>query len=61
MKKLPVILSATTMMACGEDLGMVPDCVPSVMDQLQILSLEIQRMPKVERVSFTKLNRLPYL
>ena len=35
------------MMACGEDLGMVPDCVPSVMDQLQILSLEIQRMPKV--------------
>lgn len=61
MKKLPVILSATTMMACGEDLGMVPDCVPSVMDQLQILSLEIQRMPKVERVSFTDLNRLPYL
>lgn len=61
MKKLPVILSATTMMACGEDLGMVPDCVPSVMGQLQILSLEIQRMPKVERVSFTDLNRLPYL
>ncbi len=61
MKKLPVILSATTMMACGEDLGMVPDCVPSVMDQLQILSLEIQRMPKVELVTFTDLNRLPYL
>jgi 4-alpha-glucanotransferase len=61
MKKLPVILSATTMMACGEDLGMVPDCVPSVMDQLQILSLEIQRMPKVELVPFTDLNRLPYL
>ncbi len=61
MKKLPAIISATSMLACGEDLGMVPDCVPSVMDELQILSLEIERMPKSARVSFTNLEQLPYL
>lgn len=46
MKKLPALKAATNMLVCGEDLGMVPDCVPDVMKQLGILSLEIQRMPK---------------
>ena len=46
MKKLPILTQSTSMLVCGEDLGMVPDCVPWVMEQLQILSLEIQRMPK---------------
>jgi 4-alpha-glucanotransferase len=46
MKKLPALKSSTNMLVCGEDLGMVPDCVPDVMKQLGILSLEIQRMPK---------------
>lgn len=61
LKKLPPLISATSMMACGEDLGMVPACVPSVMHELQILSLEIQRMPKAPHVLFSDLNRLPYL
>ena len=34
------------MLTCGEDLGMIPDSVPETMHELQILSLEIQRMPK---------------
>jgi 4-alpha-glucanotransferase len=46
MRKLPVLLQATPMLACGEDLGMIPSCVPDVMRYLRILSLEIQRMPK---------------
>ena len=46
MKKLPMLTQCTAMLACGEDLGMVPECVPWVMGQLQILSLEIERMPK---------------
>jgi 4-alpha-glucanotransferase len=46
MKKLPALKAATNMLVCGEDLGMVPACVPDVMKQLGILSLEIQRMPK---------------
>lgn len=45
MEKLPVILNATDMLICGEDLGMVPDCVPEVMDELAIVALKVQRMP----------------
>ncbi|MFA7492143.1 MAG: 4-alpha-glucanotransferase [Proteiniphilum sp.] len=61
MKKLPPLISSTEMMVCAEDLGMVPDCVPSVMHELQMLSLEIERMPKDPYVTFTNLQRLPYL
>jgi 4-alpha-glucanotransferase len=46
LKKLPALKAATNMLVCGEDLGMVPTCVPDVMSRLGILSLEIQRMPK---------------
>ena len=60
MKKLPTLISSTSMLVCGEDLGMVPDCVPSVMHELQMLSLEIQRMPKNPMVMFTDLQTLPY-
>jgi len=45
MEKLPVILNATDMLICGEDLGLVPDCVPQVMDRLGITALKVQRMP----------------
>lgn len=61
MKKLPELISSTSMMVCGEDLGMVPECVPSVMSELQILSLEIQRMPKESHDRFSDLDNLPYL
>lgn len=61
MKKLPVLLQSTPMLVCGEDLGMVPGCVPWVMNQLQILSLEIQRMPKMPGIEFGKLESYPYL
>ena len=45
MEKLPMILNATEMLICGEDLGLVPDCVPVVMDELAIIALKVQRMP----------------
>ncbi|MDO5615184.1 MAG: 4-alpha-glucanotransferase, partial [Cruoricaptor ignavus] len=45
MEKLPVILNSTDMLICGEDLGLVPDCVPLVMDRLAITALKVQRMP----------------
>jgi 4-alpha-glucanotransferase len=61
MKKLPALISSTSMLVCGEDLGMIPDCVPAVMNELQILSLEIERMPKNPQTQFTDLHRLPYL
>ena len=43
-RKLPELLGATGMLACGEDLGMVPDCVPGVMDHEKILSLKMRGM-----------------
>ena len=59
MKKLPMLTQCTPMLVCGEDLGMVPDCVPWVMEQLQILSLEIQRMPKNPHHEFGHLDEYP--
>lgn len=46
LKKLPQLLGATGMLACGEDLGMVPDCVNGVMADWRILSLEMSIMDK---------------
>ena len=60
MRKLPTLIGATKMLCCGEDLGMVPACVPDVMHELQILSLEIQRMPKDPTVKFAHPADAPY-
>ena len=60
MKKLPRLVEATRMLVCAEDLGMVPDCVPWVINELRILSLEIQSMPKDPHVRFGHLSRNPY-
>lgn len=60
MKKLPKLVQATRMLVCAEDLGMVPDCVPWVMDELKILSLELQSMPKDPSVKFGHLSRNSY-
>lgn len=46
LKKLPALVNATPMLACAEDLGMIPACVPEVLDSQRILALEVQRMPK---------------
>jgi 4-alpha-glucanotransferase len=59
-KKLTPLISCTNMLACGEDLGMIPHCVPEVIHKLQIFSLEIERMPKEPNVEFTHLHHLPY-
>ena len=61
MKKLPMLTQSTRMLACAEDLGMVPECVPWVMDELKILTLEIQSMPKQMGIEFSRLNDNPYL
>ncbi len=60
-KKLPELLSSTDMIACGEDLGMIPACVPETMAEMQILSLEIQRMPKSIEVEFADASHYPYM
>lgn len=60
MKKLPLLVDATDMLVCAEDLGMVPDCVPWVLEQLQIMSLELVSMPKDSTVRFGLLERNPW-
>ncbi len=60
LKKLPSLISATNMLTCGEDLGMIPDCVADVMESEQILSLEIQRMPKDPTLTFGEPWNYPY-
>ncbi|MBO7468037.1 MAG: 4-alpha-glucanotransferase [Bacteroidaceae bacterium] len=60
MEKLPALIDATDMLVCGEDLGMIPACVPSVMQRLSILSLEIQQMPKDVGVTFGDPSKYPY-
>lgn len=60
MNKLPKIVEATRMLVCAENLGMVPDCVSWVMNELKILSLELQSMPKDPHVRFGVLARNPY-
>lgn len=59
IQKLTALLQSSEMLVCGEDLGMIPDCVKPVMEQLGILSLEIQRMPKTF-TEFTHLESIPY-
>ena len=61
LKKLPKIIEASDMLVCGEDLGMVPACVKDVMQQLNILSLEVQRMPKNPCETFVNPANNPYL
>ena len=61
LEKLPNLKRATNMLICGEDLGLVPACLPEVMKQLGILSLEVQRMPKANNTLFFNPKDAPYL
>ena len=60
MWKLPPLINSTRMLVCAEDLGMIPACVPAVMNALQMLSLEIQRMPKDPADEFGDTWHYPY-
>lgn len=61
MDKLPALKAASNMLICGEDLGMMTPCVTSVMNELAILSLEVQRAPKTDTKEFFHPNDAPYL
>lgn len=61
MSILPVFLESTEMLICGEDLGVVPDVVPEVMEELGIVALKIQRMPKEEHLSYYNPETVSYL
>ncbi len=58
-ERLPKLTCATRMLTCAEDLGMIPACVPPVLKDLNILTLEIQTMPKQPNRQFSDLNENP--
>ena len=58
--RLSEVFGDTRMLCCAEDLGMLPDCVPHVLDYLRILTLEIQSMPKHSGFEFSHLDGNPY-
>jgi 4-alpha-glucanotransferase len=60
LNRLTPLINSTEMLVCGEDLGMMPASVHEVMNNLQIFTLEIERMPKASHTEFTDLHTLPY-
>jgi len=60
-EKLSALKSATDMLICGEDLGMVPRCVAGAMEDLGLLCLRIQRMPADPGRVFAEPAAYPYL
>ncbi len=61
ISKLPTIIGATNMLACGEDLGMIPDCTKKLIKELRLLSLEIYRMPKNKESETSHPAAWPYM
>ncbi|HCY88687.1 MAG TPA: 4-alpha-glucanotransferase [Chitinophagaceae bacterium] len=59
--KLNAIQQGSTMLICAEDLGMVPDMVEDVLNEREMLSLQVQRMPKVATDNFTHPGNAKYL
>lgn len=60
MEKLPPLIDSTAMLCCAEDLGMIPACVPEVMESLNMLSLKVQRMPDEPEREFADTLKYPY-
>nr|ABK93393.1 unknown [Populus trichocarpa] len=49
------------MLACGEDLGLIPACVHPVMQELGMIGLRIQRMPSESDLEFGIPSQYSYM
>lgn len=62
MQRILPLLESTDMLVCAEDLGMIPKAVPEVLSELQILTLDLERMPKRHTASgWTPMGEIPYM
>ncbi|OMO61158.1 Glycoside hydrolase, family 77 [Corchorus olitorius] len=61
LKTLPVLLNSSDMLACGEDLGLIPACVHPVMQELGLIGLRIQRMPSEPDLEFGIPSQYSYM
>ncbi len=57
---LKMLTKETNMLLCAEDLGMVPSFTEKVLEDLDILSLQVQQMPKKADASFSDTNEATY-
>ncbi len=60
LDKLPALCESTQMLACAEDLGMIPASVGATLERLKMITLEIQRMPKAAFAEFADPATYPY-
>ncbi|MBS1175000.1 MAG: 4-alpha-glucanotransferase [Burkholderiaceae bacterium] len=60
LEKLPALKNASDMLICAEDLGLVPACVPEVLNELGMTALKIQRAPS-DDTEFSDPLRAGYL
>ncbi len=58
--KLEMLRDCTDILLCAEDLGMVPDFTDEVLKNLDILSLQVQQMPKDSSSSFSDTAKSKY-
>lgn len=61
LRKLTPLKNSTNMLVFGENLGMVPPCVPVVMNELAIIGLDVERMPKDSNHEFSDVGAASYL
>ena len=61
MRKLHQLIACTNMLACAEDLGMLNASVFECLQNLKILSLELEQMPKDPSVKYADTSHYPYL
>ncbi|MBA0597938.1 hypothetical protein Gorai_007719, partial [Gossypium raimondii] len=61
LKTLPALLNSSDMLACGEDLGLIPACVHPVMQELGLIGLRIQRMPSEPDLEFGIPSQYSYM
>ncbi|XP_004493319.1 4-alpha-glucanotransferase DPE2 isoform X2 [Cicer arietinum] len=61
LKTLPALLNSSDMLACGEDLGLIPSCVHPVMQELGLVGLRIQRMPNESDLEFGIPSQYSYM
>jgi 4-alpha-glucanotransferase len=58
--KLEMMTDSTDMLLCAEDLGMVPDFTDEVLKNLDILSLQVQQMPKDSASAYSDTAKAKY-
>jgi 4-alpha-glucanotransferase len=60
-EKLNAICGSTRMLICAEDLGMVPELVGPILHDMEILTLQVQRMPTQANEHYAHPAKAPYL